>query len=299
MASELTLLAFPNISEGIDEPVIAAVERAFAAAGDRVRLLDRHSDPDHNRTAYTLAGPPVLLREAVLAGARAATELIDLTAHDGKHPYVGALDVAAIVHVDDATGGAAAAEALLLGDDLGRELNVPVLLYGALGGGRTRADLRRGGLANLASRLESGDVVPDFGPRTPHPTAGATLVAARPPLVAFNLELAPPATLEEATTIAATIREGAPTGLAGVRAIGLTLATQHGIAQVSCNVEDPLSTPLRVIVEHVQRYATVAAAEIVGLAPEAALEGFPADIPIKGFDPDRHVLERALASRGP
>jgi glutamate formiminotransferase len=297
--AEQTLLAFPNISEGTDEVAIAAVERAFATADDAVRLLDRHSDPDHNRTAFTLAGPPARLRRAVLAGARAATQLIDLTTHVGRHPCVGALDVAAIVHVDDSTRGAANAEALLLADDLGRELHVPVLLYGALGGGRTRADLRRGGLANLASRLDGGDVVPDFGPATPHPTAGVTLVASRPPLVAFNLELAPPATLEEAMTIAATIREGAPTGLTGVRAMGLTLATQRDVAQVSCNVERPLDTPLRVIVEHVQRYATVAATEIVGLAPEASLEGFPTDIPIKGFDADRHLLERALASTGP
>jgi glutamate formiminotransferase/glutamate formiminotransferase/formiminotetrahydrofolate cyclodeaminase len=206
---------------------------------------------------------------------------------------VGALDVAPIVHVDDAARGAACAEALVLGDLLGRELDLPVLLYGALAGGRTRAELRRGGADALGDRLRHGELHPDFGPGDRHPTGGVALVAARPPLVAFNLELAPPATLDDARRIAARIREGGPEGLAGVRALGLELA-QRRIAQVSTNVEDPRVTPLRAVVEAVRAHAPVAAVELVGLAPAVAFADFPEDVPIPGYDPARHHIERVL-----
>ncbi len=124
-----------------------------------------------------------------------------------------------------------------------------------------------------------------------HPTAGATLVAARPPLVAFNLELAPPATIEDARRIAGLVREGGKEGLPGVRAIGVSL---HRGPQVSMNVERPTEIPLRAVVEAVRRHAEVACAELVGLAPAAAWEGFPEDVPVPGFDPARHVIENAL-----
>jgi glutamate formiminotransferase len=120
-----------------------------------------------------------------------------------------------------------------------------------------------------------------------------TLVAARPPLVAFNLELAPPVGLEEAREIAAAIRDGGPEGICGVRAIGVWLAGR-GLAQVSCNVEDPAAAPLRLLVEAVRRHATVSGAELVGLAPRTALTGFPDDVPIRGFDPANQVIENAL-----
>jgi len=120
-----------------------------------------------------------------------------------------------------------------------------------------------------------------------------TLVAARPPLVAFNLDLAAPATLGDARAIAAAVREGGADGLPGVRAIGLELA-HRSIAQVSFNVERPAETPLAQLVEAVRRHRPVAAAELVGLAPRAAFEGFPEDVPVAGFDPARHLIENAL-----
>src|SRR5207302_9706824 len=132
--------------------------------------------------------------------------------------------------------GQAAAEALLAADLIGEELSLPVLLYGVLAGGRTRAELRRGGLPVLTERMAAQDLRADFGPGAPHPTAGATLVAARPPLVAFNLELAPPATLKTAQQIAATVRESGPEGLAGLRAIAVDLTKAGGRVQVSTNV---------------------------------------------------------------
>jgi glutamate formiminotransferase len=127
-----------------------------------------------------------------------------------------------------------------------------------------------------------------------HPTAGATLVAARGPLVAFNLQLSPPATVKDARRLAALIREGGAKGLPGVRAIGVGLS--EGMAQVSMNIEHPLEISLAGVLEAVREHAPVASAELVGLAPRAALEGFPDDVPLLGFDPPRHVIENALGS---
>jgi len=286
-----TLLAVPNVSEGRDRAALDAIGAAFEAGGARV--LDVHADSDHHRAVFTLAGAPGRPAPAVLEGAGGALARIDVSTHAGAHPRVGAVDVAPIVHLDRASRGAACAEALVLGDLLGRELEVPVLLYGALAGGRTRAELRRGGPEGLGDRLRAGELRTDFGPADRHPTAGVALVGARPPLVAFNLELAPPAGVADAERIAACIREGGADGLTGVRALGLEL-TDRGVAQVSTNVEDPRATPLAAVVEAVRAHARVSAAELVGLAPAAAFDGFPDDVPIPGFDPARHLIERAL-----
>jgi len=165
-----------------------------------------------------------------------------------------------------------------------------VFLYGSLADGRTRAELRRGGLVELQRRLESGELAPDFGPRQLHPTAGAVLVGSRPPLVAFNLELAPPAKLEQAREIANAIREGGPEGIPGVRAIGLWL-DQRGIAQVSTNVEEHPNVQLGEVVAAVARRAPIVEAELVGLAPRAALEGFPAEVPVRNARTIEDALE--------
>ena len=178
----------------------------------------------------------------------------------------------------------------MLGDRLGHELELPVFLYGELAQGRTRAELRRGGPAALANRIRSGELRPDFGPKELHPTAGAVLVAARPPLVAFNVELAPPATLEDAKAIAARIREGGPEGLESVRAIGLWLSARD-VAQVSTNVEDHRATALVRVIDAIARHATPSRAELVGLAPRAAFDGFPDGLPVA----NRRVVEDALA----
>ena len=283
------LLLIPNISEGRDVEVIAAVGAAYTGAGGV--LLDTHSDPDHHRTVHTLAAPdPAAIPAILSAGLRAAKQSIDLTVQDGIHPCVGSLDVAPVVYLTDAERGLACAAALAAADDLGAQ--VPVFLYGLLAGGRTRAEVRRGGPQGLRQRLAAGEIRPDFGPSTLHPTAGAVLVAARPPLVAFNVELAASATLEQAQTIAAAIRDGGTDGLPGVRAIGLALtrADGLGLVQVSTNVEDHRAVPLAAVVEAVSRYAEVTGAELVGLAPEAAFHGFPDALPVRG----RRTVEEAL-----
>jgi glutamate formiminotransferase / 5-formyltetrahydrofolate cyclo-ligase len=299
----LTLLAVPNFSEGRERSLIATLARALTGGPASVRLLDQHADADHDRAVFTLAGPQGDLADALLRGAAKAVSEIDVVSArpagvaPRQHPHVGALDVAPIVYLDDAARGAACAEALVVADRIGHELEVPVFLYGELTGGEgrpevSRAFVRRGGVAGLAGRMNA--LAPDFGPARLHPTAGATLVAARAPLVAFNLQLAPPATLRDAQAIAAIIREGDAGGLPGLRAIGVSLGT--GVAQVSMNVERPLEVPLARIVEAVARHAPIVSAELVGLAPRAALEGFPEEIPMPGFDPARHVIENALGS---
>jgi glutamate formiminotransferase len=289
-----TLLAVPNFSEGRDDATIDALGHALTRDG-AVHLLAVHRDPDHNRSVFTLAGQPAALAPALLQAARVALERIDVRRHEGAHPHVGALDVAPIVHLDHHTRGAACAEALVTADLLARHLELPILMYGPLAQGHTRAELRRGGPAGLARRLTAGELISDFGPSRAHPTAGATLVAARPPLVAFNVTLGPPATLETAQEIANRIREGGSEGLPGLRAIGLKLERQQEI-QISMNVERPDLTPLKNVVAAIARHAEPATAELIGLAPQQAFEGFPSDLPIPGFDPDAHLIERALAT---
>jgi glutamate formiminotransferase / 5-formyltetrahydrofolate cyclo-ligase len=274
------LLAVPNFSEGRDADRIAAIAAA-AASAPGASLLDRHSDPDHHRTVLTLSGVPGSLQEAVTRAAVTALEVIDLMNHDGQHPWVGALDVAPIVFLDDAERGAACAEALTLADRLGSELELPVFLYGVLTGGTvTRADIRRGGQGTLRARVESGELTPDYGPRRLHPRGGAVLVAARPPLVAFNVELAPPADLRTAKRVAAQIRDGEEEGLPTLRAIGLQLPHRGGVPQVSMNLEDHTAVSLAQVVAAITRYARPMRAELVGLAPRSAFDGFPEDLPV-------------------
>ena len=290
--SALPLLAVPNVSEGRNPANVEAIAAAFTAGG-KTRLLDVHRDADHHRAVFTLAGSPGSLAEALAAGTAEAVRRVDIGDGRGEHPHVGAVDVVPVVHLDDELRGAACAEALVAAEEIGA-LGVPVFLYGELGDGRTRAELRSGGVKALAERMRSGELTPDFGPAAPHPTAGATLVGARPPLVAFNLELAPPATVADARRIAGLIREGGAEGLPGVRAIGVALDGDPPTPQVSFNIERPTEVPLRAVVEAVRAHAVIACAELVGLAPAAALEGFPADVPMPGFDPARHVIEKAL-----
>jgi glutamate formiminotransferase len=283
-----TLLAYPNLSEGRDEARIATLTDALGPG-----LVDVHVDRDHHRIACTVLGRPGELADALLSGARAAVALISVSEHEGVHPRVGALDVAPIVWLDPGDRGAACAEALVVADRLGAELELPVFLYGALAGGRSRAELRRGGPAELARRIAAGELRPDFGPAELHPTGGATLVAARPPLVAFNVVLQAGATVDDAVAVAAAIREGGPDGLPGVRAIGVWL-DRRGVAQVSTNLEEPLHTTPAQVLAAVASRAPVAGAELVGLAPEAALHDFPSDVQLAG----RATIEDALAARG-
>lgn len=291
----MSLLAVPNVSEGRD---FARLDRLEAALGEEVTLLDRHTDLDHHRAVFTLAGPAESLAGALSGLAGAAVTEIDMTAWEGVHPAIGALDVCPVVWLSEARRKMAGEVAIEVAEAIGA-MGVPVFLYGDLAadnGRRERAYFRAGGIDSLWQRMTSGGLKPDFGPDRPHPTAGATLVTARAPLAAFNLELAT-GDAGVAREIAAAVRESPDSGIPGVRALGLALST--GRAQVSTNVHDPIETPLAEIVEAVQEEATlrgttVVEAELIGLIPEAAMEEYPAEVPIRDFDPAFHIIERRL-----
>ncbi|MFA9400733.1 MAG: glutamate formiminotransferase [Acidobacteriota bacterium] len=292
----MSLLAVPNLSEGRD---FAVLDRLQDSLGTDVELLDLHTDIDHNRAVFTVAGAAPDLERSMLALAGAAAREIEMPEWSGIHPAIGALDVCPIVWVAGQDREPAGECARSVAAGIG-ELGIPVFLYGELATDperRERAWFRSGGLDRLWERMVAGDLTPDFGPDRPHPRAGAVLVTARPPLAAFNLELDSD-DLALAKRIAAAVREGEDrSGLPGVRAIGLVLST--GRAQVSVNVHDPISLPLVRVVDSVRERAAeagaeVAAAELVGMVPERALEGYPEDLPIRDFDPALRVIERRL-----
>lgn len=286
------LMSVPNVSEGVDQAALKAIGDAFAPPGGATRLLDVHSDVDHHRSVFTLVSEQGSLAVDLATGCAKAHELIDISGHAGIHPHVGAVDVVPVVYLHPEDRGAACAEALAAAHDIATKTGTPVFLYGELAAGRERAVIRQGGTKGLAERIASGEQNPDFGPQALDPAKGATLVGARPPMVAFNLQLAAGETVETAKEIAAQIRESGG-GPKGVRSIGLQL-DEIDRAQVSCNIHDPFTTPLAEIVGRVRSEAPVESAELVGLAPQAAFEGFPEDLPIPGFDPQRHILENAL-----
>jgi glutamate formiminotransferase / 5-formyltetrahydrofolate cyclo-ligase len=290
------LLAVPNFSEGRDPDAIGAIHTAFA--GGDATALDLHSDPVHNRSVVTLAGPAGVLSDALVRGARACIERIDMRGHRGEHPCVGALDVCPVVWLTEGDREPARADALAAARAIGSG-GVPVIFYGDLASAperRERAFLRAGGLPELSRRIDAGELRPDVGPPEPHPSAGVTLVTARPPLAAFNVVL-DTGDVGVARAVAARLRE-AGGGPVGVRAIAVDLA---GRAQVSTNVHDPIAVPLARVADLVAALAgehdvRPAAAEIVGLVPEASLEGFPRELEIEGFDPERQVIERRITA---
>jgi glutamate formiminotransferase len=331
---ELTRLVecVPNVSEGRRTEVVDEIVAAFAAADPEVLVLDRSSDPDHNRTVITLMGPGPALVEAAVAGARACVRLIDLNHHRGVHPRLGALDVLPFVPFGAETrlrGGDdpdldCAGLAERAGRRIAAEAGVPVYLYGAAarhpGWAALPAVRGRGFEARRAAAPDSpGDHPggppdppgPDFGGPGLHPTAGATVVGAREVLVAYNVELAG-ADLELARRIASAVRER-DGGLPAVRAMGVALPSRggpgdrrggppvgRGLVQVSMNLLDYRVTPPAVAFAAVaglaeRAGARVEASEIVGLVPAAALDGTdPADLRLRGFTPDKLLETRLL-----
>lgn len=287
------LEAVPNVSEGRDAAAIAAIGSAFARFA---RLLDVHSDPDHHRSVFTLAGDADALEESLLAGAARALELIDLRVHEGVHPRVGAVDVVPLVPLRAGELEAAKRAARRVAARLGEELGLPVFLYGEVGAGRRPAFFRRGGLDELRRRIEAGELVPDAGPRHVDPRVGVALVGARKPLIAYNVELAE-AGVAVAREIAAAVRESSG-GMPGVQAIGLRLP-RSGRVQVSMNIVDLDRAPLHEVVRRVEREAALRGAriegyELVGLVPARVLEeAAAAGAPVPGVDESR-VLERLL-----
>jgi glutamate formiminotransferase len=287
----LPLESVPNFSEGRERSTIDALGTALTGGG--ARLLDVHSDSDHNRSVFTLVGSQDQLVDGLVAGVECARERIDLRSHEGVHPRIGAADVVPLVpiHRDDLERARAAS--LAVGERLGR-LGLPVFVYGAPG--RGPAFFRRGGPAGLQARIDAGELTPDFGPPRVDPGAGAVLVGARRPLVAFNVNLRSE-DVEVARAIASVVRER-DGGFPGVRALGLDLP-RAGLVQVSMNVEDWEAAALHDIVARIEaearaRGVEVAGSELVGLMPAgAAAEAAGTALRIDGFDASR-VLELRL-----
>jgi glutamate formiminotransferase len=293
----LPLESVPNFSEGRDGDTIDALAQALSGPAE---LLDVHSDPDHNRSVYTLVGDEDALVAALVAGVACARERIDLAKHEGAHPRIGAADVVPIVGLEPADRERARACALVVAGRIGAELQLPVFLYGDSAPGRGPAYFRRGGPEELQHRLDDGKLAPDFGPARLDPRAGGVIVGARRPLIAFNVNLETE-DVEVARAIAAVVRERGG-GFSGLRALGLFLP-RAGHAQVSMNVEDYEAAALhdilaRVEAEAQERGVAVSGAELVGLIPAGAAAAAAGSLlRIAGFSPE-HVLElRLLRSR--
>lgn len=290
----------PNFSEGRDPEKVARLAGAISSVGG-IALLDVHSDPDHNRSVITFAGPPEVVVEAAVRGAGAAVELIDLTRHQGVHPRLGALDVLPFVPLEGLGLEECAALAVRAAEEIWRRHRLPAYLYEAAARRPDRKNLaaiRRGQFERLRQEAPADpDRRPDVGGPGLHPTAGAVAIGARKILIAFNVQLATE-DVEVARQIASKIR-AASGGLPEVKAMGVYLASRRQ-AQVSMNLTDfEVTPPWRAFVavqeEAAQRGVSVAGAEFVGLVPRKALECPPGvRLPLTGFDASR-ILEVRLA----
>jgi len=286
----------PNVSEGRNAAVLGTLAHCCAAGA--ARLLHTSSDPAHNRTVLTVAGPPAGIASAMQGLAAEAVRLIDLRRHEGVHPRVGAVDVMPFVPLDGATIADAVALARDTADWVASALGVPVFLYeeAATAPHRRRLDqIRAGGLAALAARMAHADWKPDAGPATPHPSAGVFIIGARRPLVAFNVDLR---TTDMAATaaIARQVRER-DGGLPGVKALPLRLE-HRGHTQVSMNLTDLGRNNAAHAFDAVARAAAAAGiavgdSEVIGLIPAAALGGrAPEDLRIRNWSTGLLLEER-------
>lgn len=286
----------PNFSEGRDKRVIEEIEDAIAGAAD-VFILDRHSDEDHHRTVITFAGEPQAVADAAFAGIAKAAALIDLDKHQGEHPRIGAADVIPFVPISGVSMEDCVELARALGARVGQELNLPVYLYerAATRTDRTNLeDIRRGEYETLKTAIrEDPDRAPDFGPSKLGP-AGASVIGARPPLIAFNVYLTTD-DVDIAKRIARAVRRSSG-GLRFVKALGLLV---DGRAQVSMNLTDAARTPIARVVELIRREAqrygvAVHHSELVGLTPQAALvDAAQWYLQLDQFEPDQ-ILEARL-----
>lgn len=290
----------PNFSEGRNPATVQALITAVESIPG-VRLLDRTSDPDHHRSVLTFAGDPDAVLEAAFQVIQIATKLIDLRHHTGVHPRIGATDVVPFVPIHDSTMEDCVQLARRLSERVGAELLIPVFLYEQAARHPDRAKLetiRQGGLSGLGARMATDrNWHPDFGPAHLHDTAGAIVIGARPPLIAFNVNLNSP-DLNIAETIARTIRHSKG-GLPCVKAIGVALASR-GIVQISMNLTDYHVTSMATAFRTVQTEAAKAGVEIVeseliGLVPQAALDQAASSLlQIRNFD-STQILETRLA----
>ena len=292
----------PNVSEGRRNDVIAAISAAAASVGD-ARLLDVHSDHDHHRSVYTLAGPPEAIGEAAFRVAEAAAARIDMEAHKGVHPRIGALDVLPFIPLGETPMAICVQLAHSVGRRLGEELGIPVYFYGEAAlrpERRLLVDIRRGEYEGLRASVGTDrERDPDAGPPRVG-TAGATAVGARRPLIAFNMHLRT-SNLGVARAVAGAVRASSG-GLPAVQALGLP-TSRPNIVQVSMNLTDLEATPLHVVTmavraEAERRGVEVLESELVGLMPlDATLQSSAAMLGLPTLNGSQ-VIELALGRDG-
>jgi len=289
----------PNLSEGRRPDIVQTAVKALKSHRG-VFLLDVHSDRDHNRSVLTLLGTKSSLQPAILDLFEVAVGAIDLRQHRGAHPRVGAVDVVPFVPMEGVCMQDCVTLAREVGAQIASRYRLPVYLYeeAATAPHRKRLEALRGGeFEGLSDKMKDPRWLPDFGPHAPHPSAGATLVGARSPLIAYNINLDTPHS-PIAEKIARAIRQSSG-GHVGVKAIGVFLK-ERNLAQVSVNLTDYKQTPLHVVFEAVQEEARrhgvgVLNSEIVGLVPAEALRGTSERLlKLEGFSSSK-ILEERIA----
>jgi glutamate formiminotransferase len=290
----------PNVSDGRRPDVVARLVAAVGATPG-VRLLDHSSDRSHNRSVLTMIGDGPALKQAILALYEAALPLIDLRSHRGEHPRLGAVDVVPFVPIEGVTMAECVTLAREVGEAVASRFGVPVFLYEEASANPARKnleDIRRGEFEGLTAKMASPGWAPDFGPATPHPTAGASVIGARLPLIAYNINLNTDR-LDVARRIATAIRHSSG-GLRYVKAMGVMLE-DRGIAQVSMNLTNYEKTPIHRVFDLVAREAarygvSVLESEVIGLIPAAALVGAAEHyLQLERFGPSQ-ILETQLRS---
>lgn len=271
-----------NFSEGRRSEVIEAIAEAIRRIPGAI-LADYSADVDHNRMVATILGGPSAVQQAALGAVRVAVEHIDLRQHSGVHPRIGAVDVVPLVPIRDVTLEECVALSHSIGRALAEQFGLPVYLYersARPGRPSSLPQIRAGEFEELARGPLTGRRAPDFGPQHAHPSAGAVVVGARQPLIAYNIDLATPDPAV-AKRIAAVVRHErqSRSELTGVRALGLFLPSR-GRAQVSMNLTRPDLTPIPVVFDFVRKEAErnttkVYKSEVIGLIPRCALAGKP------------------------
>lgn len=290
----------PNVSEGRRSEIVERLAQAIRSVPG-VRLLDFSSDASHNRSVFTMAGDADAVRAAVLALFERAVADIDLRTHTGEHPRMGAVDVVPFVPIEGVTMDDCVALAKRVAGEVATRFGVPVYLYEEASANPARKnleDIRRGEFEGLAAKMQTAGWTPDYGPHAPHASAGAAVIGARMPLIAYNINLNTNR-LDVAKKIAAAIRQSSG-GYRFVKAAGFSLM-DRGIVQVSMNLTNYEKTPIFRVFETVKREAerygvTILESEIVGLVPAAALHAAAEYyLQIAGFKSDQ-VLENRLRS---
>ncbi len=288
----------PNFSEGCRMDVVEKILDAIRGV-EGVKILDKSSDPSHNRTVVTFVGDPQGVKKAAFKAAEKAAELIDMEEHQGEHPRIGATDVIPLIPISGVTMDECVELAQELGKEIGENLEIPVFLYEEAASRPERKNLahvRRGQYEGLKEDISKPERNPDFGPARLHPRAGATAVGARPPLVAYNIDLDTDK-VEIAKAIAKTIR-GSSGGYPSIKALGV-LIEETNTAQVTINVcnfrEVSLARVFETVKREAERYGvSITGSEIVGLVPmEALLDAATFYLRLTGFQAEQ-VLERSL-----